>query len=164
VLWIRIRAWIRIESGFRRAKINHKNCVGKERSLIGRTGSLMYRLPSVGWTEVVDSSWGRHVTFGTDPSIYHCLHYVTPSGWPAGSSMACRLQTPAMRCDTLGLTQGIKKRCLVYLGWPIAHSYMSPNAGGKGRACEVSAIEYSARIYKFAGTAVHNAQLHMEPI
>ncbi len=36
------------------------------------------------------------------------------------------------------------QRDVVYLGWPIAPSYMSPNAGGRGGGgCEVSATEYS---------------------
>jgi len=34
------------------------------------------------------------------------------------------------------------QRDVVYLGWPIASSYMSPNAGGVG-SCGVSANEYS---------------------
>jgi hypothetical protein len=28
--------------------------------------------------------------------------------------------------------RGLRKRCRLYLGWPIAPSYMSPNAGGGG--------------------------------
>ncbi len=34
------------------------------------------------------------------------------------------------------------KKYVVYLGWPIAPSYMSPNAGGGGGDCGVSAYEY----------------------
>jgi hypothetical protein len=39
-------------------------------------------------------------------------------------------------------TQG-SQRDVVYLGWPIAPSYMSPNAGGWGGDCGVLANEYS---------------------
>ncbi len=35
------------------------------------------------------------------------------------------------------------QRDVAYLGRPIAPSYMSPNRGGRGRNCGVSATEYS---------------------
>ncbi len=40
-----------------------------------------------------------------------------------------------------GCTQGLQ-RDVVYLGWPMAHSYMSPNAGGG--SCGVSANKYTS--------------------
>jgi hypothetical protein len=50
----------------------------------------------------------------------------------------CRRQSP--------FTNG-SQRNVVYLGWPIAPSYMSPNAGrGGGRGCGVLANEYSCAI------------------
>ncbi len=36
-----------------------------------------------------------------------------------------------------------KERDVVYLGWPIAPSYMAQNTGGGGGSCGVSANEYS---------------------
>ncbi len=44
-----------------------------------------------------------------------------------------------------GLSRGLQKD-VVYLGWPIAPSYMRPNAGGGG-SCGVSANEYSCTLY-----------------
>ncbi len=41
------------------------------------------------------------------------------------------------------LTRGRLQGDVVYLGWPIAPSYMSPNAGGRGGGCVVSANVYS---------------------
>ncbi len=51
-------------------------------------------------------------------------------------------QIAVSKCGGGVLTGGLQ-RDVVYLCWPIAPSYMSPNAGGWGRGCGVSANEYS---------------------
>ncbi len=54
-------------------------------------------------------------------------------------SYACRVQ----------LKQGVTKRCRLSC-WPIAPSYMSPNAGGG--SCGVSANEYSCAVHRSLNT------------
>ncbi len=60
---------------------------------------------------------------------------------PDPEALLFGIDSRALHAD--GLYFRGSKREFVYLGWPIAPSYMSPNAGGGGGGCGVSANEYS---------------------
>ncbi len=53
-------------------------------------------------------------------------------GNPEISEVPCTVYSLPGRVHSVTSQQGVSKRDVVYLGWPIAPSYMSPNAWGKG--------------------------------
>jgi hypothetical protein len=60
--------------------------------------------------------------------------------------LLARQSSPLLFCRQVSKRGGLQ-RDVVYIGWPIAPSYMSPTAGeGEGRSCVVSANVYSHRI------------------
>ncbi len=74
---------------------------------------------------------------------------LTPSSPPPAPPSAPPSSTPFYPPPLLlaaywnTVLQGVTKRDFVYLGWPIAPSYRSPNAGGRGGGCGVSDNKYS---------------------
>ncbi len=66
----------------------------------------------------------------------NCL-IISINNWAKVSIYSLKEKKTLRSIETSGL-----QRDVVYFGWPIASSYMSPNAGGEGEL-GVSANEYS---------------------